>query len=60
MQIDFRQAEPEDFAYCAKLYFARPLKTDEDFTLSEVLARLQIQAIYRESTGNRVWSAPQK
>jgi hypothetical protein len=27
-------------------------RTDEDLGLSEILARLQIQAIYRESTGN--------
>ena len=32
--------------------FARPV---EDFRLSEILPRLQIQAIYRESTGNRLF-----
>jgi len=30
-------------------------RTDEDSALSEILARLQIQAIYRGSTGNRVF-----
>jgi hypothetical protein len=30
----------------------------EEFRVSEILARLQQQAIYNESTSERLWSAP--
>jgi hypothetical protein len=39
--------------HCGRWFPAR--KTDEDPGLSEILPRLQIQAIYRESTGNRLF-----